>query len=99
MSEIQDMTTQMAKELMLGIQDSVEDLAVSFKKMAILHAEETTDHGEEPFVEAPVELPVSEPVAEEAEVPTELIDIQKKQARKKKVKVDENQLSLFDLVA
>ena len=42
-------------------------------------------------------IPAPEPIIEE--IPTERIDIQKKQARRKKVKVDENQLSLFDLVA
>ena len=83
MSEIQDMTTQMAKELMLGIQDSVEDLAASFKKMAILHTEETDAE-----ITSPVEAP--KPTA---------IAIQTTQQRRRKNKVDENQLSLFDLVA
>ena len=36
MSECEDMTTIMAKELMLGIKDSVEDVAESFKRMALL---------------------------------------------------------------
>ena len=83
MSEIQDMTTQMAKELMLGIQDSVEDLAASFKKMAILHTEEA---GAE--ITSPVEVPK----------PTAIV-IQTTKTRRKKVQVDENQLSFFDLVA
>ena len=34
MSDVQDMTSQMAKELMLGIRDNVEDIASAFKKMA-----------------------------------------------------------------
>ena len=34
MSDVQDMTSQMAKELMLGIRDNVEDIAAAFKKMA-----------------------------------------------------------------
>ena len=37
MSECQDMTTLMAKELMLGIKDSVEDVSAAFKRMAVLH--------------------------------------------------------------
>ncbi|MBQ9346445.1 MAG: hypothetical protein IJT94_03765 [Oscillibacter sp.] len=37
MSDVQDMTSQMAKELMLGIKDNVEDIAASFKKMAIIN--------------------------------------------------------------
>ena len=36
MSECEDMATLMAKELMLGIKDSVEDLAATFKRMALL---------------------------------------------------------------
>lgn len=37
MSDVQDMTTMMAKELMLGIKDNVEDISAAFKRMAILH--------------------------------------------------------------
>ena len=99
MSEIQDMTTQMAKELMLGIQDSVEDLAASFQKMAILHddePEEAAAFQEEPVVDVPAAIPIPEIVED---IPTELIDIKKKQTRKKKIEVAEGQLSLFDLVA
>ena len=36
MSECEDMTTMMAKELMLGIKDSVEDVSAMFKRMALL---------------------------------------------------------------
>ena len=36
MSDVQDMTSQMAKELMLGIKDSVEDVSEMFKRMANL---------------------------------------------------------------
>ena len=99
MSEIQDMTTQMAKELMLGIQDSVEDLAASFQKMAILHddePEETAELQEEPVVDVPAAIPIPEIVED---IPTELIDIKKKHTRRKKIEVAEGQLSLFDLVA
>jgi len=34
MSQCDDMTSQMAKELMLGIKDSVEDVSAAFKRMA-----------------------------------------------------------------
>ena len=37
MSDVQDMTSQMAKELMLGIRDNVEDIAAAFKKMAMIN--------------------------------------------------------------
>ena len=36
MSECEDMTTMMAKELMLGIKDNVEDVSSIFKRMALL---------------------------------------------------------------
>lgn len=36
MSECEDMTSMMAKELMLGIKDSVEDVSAMFKRMALL---------------------------------------------------------------
>ena len=36
MSECEDMTTMMAKELMLGIKDTVEDVSAMFKRMALL---------------------------------------------------------------
>ena len=96
MSEIQDMTTQMAKELMLGIQDSVEDLAVYFKKMAILH---------EQAPPAPVEDPVAEiapEIAPAEEYHPQLIEYAEAkttQKRKSKIRADEDQLSFFDLVA
>ena len=37
MSDVQDMTSQMAKELALGIKDNVEDIAAAFKKMAVIN--------------------------------------------------------------
>lgn len=55
MSDVQDMTSQMAKELMLGIRDNVEDIAAAFKKMSF----------ENPDREVP-EVP-----AEETSLPTE----------------------------
>ena len=37
MSDVQDLTSQMAKELALGIKDNVEDIASAFKKMAVIN--------------------------------------------------------------
>ncbi|WP_299967523.1 helicase-related protein [uncultured Oscillibacter sp.] len=37
MSDVQDMTSQMAKELAQGIKDNVEDIAAAFKKMAVIN--------------------------------------------------------------
>lgn len=36
LSDCEDMTTQLAKELVSGLRESVEDLSVSFRKMALL---------------------------------------------------------------
>lgn len=96
MSEIQDMTTQMAKELMLGIQDSVEDLAVSFKKMANLHEQAPPAPVEDPVAEITPEIVPAE------EYHPQLIEYAKAkttQKRKPKIQADEDQLSFFDLVA
>lgn len=37
MSDVRDLTSQMAKELSLGIKDNVEDIAAAFKKMAVIN--------------------------------------------------------------
>ena len=42
LSECEDMTSQMAKELTAGIKDSVEDLSATFKRMAMI---KNTDEG------------------------------------------------------
>ncbi len=39
MSDVRDLTSQMAKELSLGIKDNVEDIAAAFKKMAVINPE------------------------------------------------------------
>lgn len=69
MSECEDMTTLMAKELMLGIKDSVEDVSAMFKRMASLKPQTAAWSI---FAEAPtaadntrlVEQTISEPAVE-----------------------------------
>ncbi len=46
MSDVQDMTSQMAKELMLGIRDNVEDIASAFKKMAVINPDRNKPEAE-----------------------------------------------------
>lgn len=100
MSDIQDMTTQMAKELMLGIRDSVEDLAASFKKMAVLHT--AKPESPEPIQNAaPIRQPpavISLPPATESPQ-FEFAAAPQKKRKEKEVSVDANQLSFFDFVA
>ena len=79
MSDVQDMTSQMAKELMLGIRDNVEDIAAAFKKMAMINpgrsepkaesaAEETKAAADPPARDLP-EAVFAEPVPVSASLP------------------------------
>jgi len=104
MSDVQDMTSQMAKELMLGIRDNVEDIDAAFKKMAVVNPDRQ-----------PKPEPLSTPAAErKPEVPVipmvrsgydpektaellELVEAQEKARRRKRIPVDENQMTLFDV--
>ena len=71
MSDVKDMTSQMAKELMMGIKDNVEDIAASFKKMAIVNPGRK-EQSEAKALPAPevAESPASELV----EIPKSVID-------------------------
>lgn len=72
MCETEDTTTILARELMLGIRSSVEDIGAAFKKMALLHPEAEMGEAEpEETVEAEVTAieDVSEPT-----VPLELAE-------------------------
>lgn len=110
MSDVKDLTSQMAKELALGIKDNVEDIAAAFKKMAIINPGRNR-------VQAPAAF---EAVYATAELTAEAntmctMDSKNKQAlyegllartmeerkkkRSKKVVVDENQITLFDTAA
>lgn len=114
MSDVKDLTSQMAKELALGIKDNVEDIAATFKKMAIINPRrERVQPAALPVVATVEEAPAPVNVAETPQMRT--IDAENKQAlydgllqrtmeerRKKKSKkrvVDENQFSFFDSVA
>ena len=112
MSDVKDMTSQMAKELAAGIRDNVEDIAAAFKKMAIINPER----------KRPAQLTVKENALPEPETPStdegnrtrsvqaatswELYEgllartqEEKKKQRSKVAEVDENQLSIFDFAA
>ena len=113
MSDVRDLTSQMAKELTQGIKDNVEDIAAAFKKMAILNPNRERVQ--------PAALPVaavedmSAPITTMEQPQIRTADAENKRVlyegllqrtleehRKKKSKkkpVDENQLSFFDFVA
>ena len=58
MSDCRDLTSQLAKELTLGIKSEVEDIAAVFKKMAFLKTDEEKEEFQRSKV---VELPVPTP--------------------------------------
>ncbi|MBP5717959.1 MAG: hypothetical protein J6X53_03130, partial [Abditibacteriota bacterium] len=71
MSDVKDMTSQMAKELMMGIRDNVEDIAASFKKMAIVNP----GRREQPEANAlPAPEVAESPASELVEIPKSVID-------------------------
>ena len=59
MSECEDMTAQLAKDLMNGIKENVEDLTASFKQMAIKNEHNTEKTAAK--TNAPTELRVVKP--------------------------------------
>ena len=88
MSDCQDMTTQLARELTMGIKDDVDDLADSFKKMAVLKTAEQKASEES---NVPSE---AFPVVQEQQTVYVL-----PQKRKRGQVSCDDQLSLFDLLA
>lgn len=110
MSECQDMTTLLAKELTLGIKSEVEDIADAFKKMAIIHDTTETDEPEtaintetEKFTEQ-FETPHITEVKHEFSFDESVLSVAaafsgKKRKRKQEYEDDPNQISLFDLLA
>lgn len=115
MSDVKDMTSQMAKELSLGIKDNVEDIASAFKKMAIINPERHRVKAERAVVAEPQEqVPIAadQPAADlgvwaaqsqkQRAIYDGLLERTIEEQKKKKSKkpvVDENQLSIFDFVA
>lgn len=106
MSDVRDLTSQMAKELSLGIKDNVEDIAAAFKKMAVINPERRTRPAAQPVAETPaLEVPTIK--AESARVQRQTYDgllertleEQKKKKKSKKPVVDENQFTLEGFAA
>ena len=106
MSDVRDLTSQMAKELSLGIKDNVEDIAAAFKKMAVINPERRARPAAQPVTEAPaLEAPTIR--TESARVQRQTYDgllertleEQKKKKKPKKPVVDENQFTLDGFAA
>lgn len=90
MSDCQDLTTQLAKELMRGLKDDVEDLAASFRKMAII--------GNHPKP-APAEKPSAPPEPEKQAPPAQLLPVPPYSQTNGGGADDTGQVSIFDLLA
>ena len=101
MSDMDDMTSALAKELTLGIQDNVEDLSATFKKMAFVKSELYQDAAvKETVVMEPISVTpviIAPPQVIEPII-LNLVEIYEGAGtlRKKKKQV-EGQLALFDL--
>ena len=93
MSDCQDLTTQLAKELMRGLKDDVEDLAASFKKMAICRNHPKPAAAEKYSAPAEPEeqlLPVQQSI---------LLPVPPCSETKRAGAEDTGQVSIFDLLA
>ena len=108
MSDVKDLTSQMAKELTLGIKDRVEDIAAAFKKMAVINP--NRQHKPPTSASTAVVVPMENPrQADIREADTKrkkvlydgLLDksVQEHRQTQPKRKELDNQLSLFDAAA
>ena len=112
MSDVKDLTSQMAKELAAGIRDNVEDIAAAFKKMAVVNPNRKAavqPAAKESALSAPNIAPAAvdggtRPA--QAAASRELYEgllartqEEKKKQRPKVAEADENQLSIFDFAA
>lgn len=105
MSDVRDLTSQMAKELALGIKDNVEDIAAAFKKMAIINP----DRQARAAAQATAELPAPETPTvkvESARVRRQSFDgllertqEERKKKKPKKPAVDEGQFTMVGFAA
>ena len=113
MSDVKDLTSQMAKELALGIRDNVEDIAAAFRKMAVMNPERkkniTAAQPKETAAEeqkAPAAKDSFGVRTAQAQVRQALYEgllartaEEQKKRKSKKAEVDENQLSIFGFAA
>ena len=105
MSDVQDMTSQMAKELMLGIRDNVEDIAAAFKKMAFENPDREAPEVPAEEAELPSPTMIEQPkrvftAEQEEKLQAAMVQLEQQKAKRTtKTQQVENQLSLFDSVA
>lgn len=104
MSDVQDLTSQMAKELIKGIRDNVEDIAAAYKRMAIINPDRKQAPAEaapEPSLDTPHVSTASPSPIMSTQRQTVYDGLLQKSTearhkkRPKKFVVDENQLTFF----
>lgn len=86
----------MAKELMLGIRDNVDDISATFKKMAMINPERQKKQEAAP-------KPTSVEIEQKLQAPLPPLKLQqtevKQTVKSRKTWVLDNQLSLFDFAS
>ena len=101
MSDCEDLTTQLARELVTGLKDNIDDLSASFRKMAILGNRQTETQAEHKNVTI---SQASAPKKTTSNAPNSDWDVVIKQFNAPNPKpvgktTDTGQLSIFDLLA
>ena len=101
MSDCEDLTTQLAKELVSGLKENVDDLSAAFKKMAILGNREAETEKTQKVVPIITTLPAQKPAESK---PNPAIVSLAEQFNTQIIKTvgkttDTGQLSIFDLLA
>mgnify|MGYP000111532142 CR=1 FL=1 len=113
MSDVKDLTSQMAKELALGIRDNVEDIAAAFRKMAVMNPERKKNIAAAQLKETAAEEQKAPAAKDSFGVRTAQAQVrqalyegllartaeEQKKRKSKKAEVDENQLSIFGFAA
>ena len=113
MSDVKDLTSQMAKELALGIRDNVEDIAAAFRKMAVINPERKKNIAAAQLKETAAEEQKAPAAKDSFGVRTAQAQVrqalyegllartaeEQKKRKSKKAEVDENQLSIFGFAA
>ena len=113
MSDVKDLTSQMAKELALGIRDNVEDIAAAFRKMAVMNPERKKNIAAARLKETAAEEQKAPAAKDSFGVRTAQAQVrqalyegllartaeEQKKRKSKKAEVDENQLSIFGFAA
>ena len=107
MSDLQDMTSKMAKELTLGIRDNVEDIAATYKKMAFVNPDRhrsalVKSVTQQAKIETPQTVTTTVPAQrsydpEKAAQFAALLEAEdNKKKRRRSAIIDEDQMTLFD---